>query len=440
MLMCYQTQDGTLNAKTDRLINIPLQQVIEEYTKECTPARIATIVDENETIPKPTNDPNTPDHPYSQFKGMPYSTYTGGRESKFGVDMKDFVWNKRNRVVQLVCGPMLQHMMSAVRVTLSESISDYIDSQEKELTQYFRDCEETLSSKSSSGSGSSDDAQNHQAQAKAQAQQKIWATLQQLIHREFKQLKKAAQQHSKAYVKDWLKPNITKRILDDLRDMRDQALPIKKSRTKGLTVNAVRVEVFKAGVKAVADCVLKEMVHHIKAYSSLHVQAKLVKAISAVLRGYNGWLSQQHKTMTTTLDANYNEACKQLQQCIALDTVQSRSRFEYATVADTPLLIDKLKAVYTGDDAEFLNSVLDEIDNSAANDGDGDDDNDVLTTTAASGGSSSNSNNNGNSSSSRLTQLKRKHSAVGSNNTDNNNGDSDDDMIIEEVDSDDADE
>jgi hypothetical protein len=143
----------------------------------------------------------------------------------------------------------------------------------------------------------------------------------------------------KAYLKDVLKPQITKNILDDLRGMRDKALTTKKSRMKCVTVHAVRMELFKARIEAVAAGVSKVMVHRIKEYSSLHVKAKLVITINAALRGYDSWLSQQPKTMITTLDANYSEACKQLQQFVALDTVQTRSDFSHITVSETPLLM-----------------------------------------------------------------------------------------------------
>jgi hypothetical protein len=406
-------QISGLSPELDTIIIDPVAAVIAQYTGYCTSARCRTIVYKNHTIASAGPD--------GQYIGAPYSTYAGGKESQFRNHLL-LPMTRHNPIVKLMCGHILQHMIPVVKSVMSQGIHVYIDRQHDVLIDYFKVCE----SNSSSSNSSSSNAQDPKALATAQAEQKAWATLYQRLQAALNEFKTDTVLHARAYMNDTFKIWILELILDTLRNLRDKALRIKRSRRKHCTVNAVRVNLFIAKADSIANMICKIAVKLVRDYCRVHVKDKLLNAILAALLGHSNWLSQQHNTMTTTLDANYSEACKQLQQFVDLDTVQSRSGFKYATTANIPLVIDKLKAVYSGDDADFLTSVLNKASIDNVSDG-------STTTTAATGSSSNSSSNNDNesnsssSSSSSSTQLKRKHSAVDSSTTEHDIGETDDD-------------
>eukprot|EP00953_Heterococcus_sp_UTEX-ZZ885_P031876 16684-Heterococcus_DN1.PRE.2 len=422
------TQISTMAAQLHDLVIARANQCAKEFADDCTESRITTIVKQNETISKTG--------PLMQCKGEPYASFVKPRSKKFLQYLKKPM-HACDVIPRLVCDPILHPMIPALQATLSEGINNFINKQQAELTQFFKDCERTTaqcSTNSSSSSSSGDgDAQSPRVQARVLAQQRLWATLQQFIQTALSQFKRAAQLSLREYIKDCLKPFGTGLILDELKEMRPKALRIKSSPKKGMPVNEARVAVFKHGLKSLVRNVLRVLIQHYTQFCSERVEGKLIATINGALKSFKNWLIEQQSTHTAVLEERYTEASKQLKQLVALDSVQTRSAFKYATVDKAPLLIDKLRAVYRDDDAEYLTAVLNgtvsESDSDDVHDDDDDDSDGTATAAAAAaGGDSSNSNSsnsNSSSNSSRPTLLKCKYAAVGgsSSNGDNNHTD-----------------
>jgi hypothetical protein len=134
-------------------------------------------------------------------------------------------------------------------------------------------------------------------------------------------------------------------------------------------------------------------------WSKKHIQNRYIKTVRAVLQDVNDWLSKHSSARSGEAEVRYVELCKHLNQLIAIDSAEARTDFKYATTTDTPLLIDKLRDVYSSDtDKDFLTDVMN-TDTTTDHDNDADDDNSTVSVSQ---------------------QRKRKHADVSSSSSTNN--------------------
>jgi hypothetical protein len=326
---------------------------LEKYTTLCSSQRMTIILSRNHEIPPRSQDPNKPDHAESKYKAKPYKSLA----KRNGSQLRTLLLNKMqvaDPLAMLVFG--LDNMSTVLIEVVTNCVQVYIDAQLQWLKKQLTDCESSSMNNISTRSGSSDMSDND---IHVQTLQSTWRTVFQGINEAFTVFKKTALHDLKVHVKDKLIPKLNKRIHEELLSMRLRALAVKKKSRKFKTLNAARLNKFKERVDVSAALILDTASKSLEKAIRKHPLQGFVTAAKNALTDQSKWLTEIDYSRSTILDTRYTMLCKQLRQLIAIDSAEARATFKYATVANIPLLSDKLRAVYCGDDnQEFLTSVL----------------------------------------------------------------------------------
>jgi hypothetical protein len=258
---------------------------------------------------------------------------------------------QRDVITKLVFGPVLDDMIPAVLEVMLQCTAAYVDNQLQWLINQFKECETESMSKANR------EKQQCDTQAKQQLLQRAWSTFFHYIDTVLTQFKADVRHKLKAFVKNELTAKTNGYIYNELQAMRRRAVNTKQPRKK-VALNVAIKQVIKDYVDDAAYAVELDMQQDLKRFVYSHVQLGFGNAVKSAAKDFNKWLSRLNNTESSTADERYTEACKHLQQLIAYDTVETRNNFTYATVDDTPLLLNKLKAVYDSKDADFLLEVM----------------------------------------------------------------------------------
>jgi hypothetical protein len=342
IVLYFNAQVSTLSAQLDDLMN-DARKCLRKFTKECTAERITTIVDKNDTIPKASKDSDEPPHPLSEFIGKPYSTY---KQNKGSTLRKELLQPLRNRdhLTKLVFGPILDNMTPSLIASVCTNVAAITDGQCDWLMSYLRECETSTVSTSSS---------RYQEAAAANSLRRVWKTLFKFMDKEMIKFSKKVHRELRTYLNTEFTAKINKCIHHELKEMRKKALSATKA-----PLNVTRLQVFKDYAEGASTAILNDMLYYLRGYLKLHLQQGFVTATKSALTDFSKWLSRLDTGIQGGLQERYINACKQLQQLVAIDTTTTRAGFKYVSVTDMPCLTQKLEERYNTDDAEFLKQAM----------------------------------------------------------------------------------